>query len=237
MTTNQYSDVAVVMITRNEERAIQKVIADAIRELPGSRVYVIDDSTDSTAELARQSGAQVFDGPRSGFGPAMHQALLTPDEAIIVTVDADDTYPPEILPTLVGLVREGIDVAGADRLGRSRPTAMPLSNYLVNRSLSLTASARARRRIHDVHSGQRAYRRELLHSIRWDYGYDAFPIDLIFIPAMLGYKVLEIPIEYRDRVGETTLHRWSSGKASLRRLLRARRDIKSAHLAPFNKDS
>lgn len=224
---NSYTDVAVVIITRNEERAIRKVLRDSAAFLPGAKFYVVDDSSDATPAIAREEGAEVHQGPGRGFGPAMHQALLTPTEDIVVTVDADDTYPPEALPRLVDLVRSGVDVAGTDRLGRSRPSTMPWSNYLANRALSRIATLRARQGILDVHSGQRAYRREVLHAIEWDYEYNALPIDLIFVPAMLGYGVTEFAIEYRERIGETTLQRWSSGKASLRRLLRRKKHIRS----------
>jgi len=228
MTASEYRDVAVVLITRNEEGAIGKVLADAAQYLPGARLYVVDDSDDRTPEIAREAGAVVTNGPRKGFGPAMHQALLTPEEPIIVTVDADDTYPPGVYPYLVEFVRNGYDIAGADRLGFGRPSTMPLSNYVANRAMSLLASIRARRRLRDVHSGQRAYRREVLHSVDWRYEREAFPIDLLMIPAMTGSKVIEVPIPYRERIGETTLDRWPSGKASLARLFRSRRDIRAS---------
>ena len=70
--------VAVVMITRNEELAVQKVIADAFSHLPGCSVFVIDGSTDRTAELATLAGARVIKEPGGGFGPALHCAFDTP---------------------------------------------------------------------------------------------------------------------------------------------------------------
>lgn len=225
-----YQDVAVAIITRNEELAIGSVIDGIHSSLPGACVYVVDDSTDSTKEVASAKGAFVFDGPRRGFGPAFHQALLTPTEPIVLTIDADGTYPSEIFPELVELVRAGADVAGANRLGFGRPSTMPFRNYVVNVLLSRIASIRSHTPVRDVHSGQRAYRREVLHGFVWDYGYDAFPIDLIFIPAMVGMKTVEIPIEYRERIGVTTLNRWSSGKASLKRLFRSRQEINSSRL-------
>ena len=54
-----FSDVAVVMITRNEERAVGRVIADARAALPGAAVFVIDGSSDQTPDVARQAGATV----------------------------------------------------------------------------------------------------------------------------------------------------------------------------------
>ena len=222
-----YEDVAAVLITRNEEKAIAKVVNDLKSAIPGANIYVIDDSTDQTKEIALSCGAIVSSGPGKGFGPAFHQALMTPEEPIIVTVDADDTYPVEILPHLIASIRSGFDVAGADRLGGGKPESMPLTNYVSNQVFSLVASLRASKRVRDVHSGQRAYKRSLIHEIQWEFDFDAFPIDLIFVPAMLGYQVCEFSIEYRERIGTSTLNKWSSGKASLRRLCRSSKAINS----------
>jgi glycosyltransferase involved in cell wall biosynthesis len=219
--SESYQDVAVVMITRNEERAVLAVIEDAKRVLPGAEVFVVDGSDDRTPEIARQAGAIVIREPAGGFGPALHAALMAPRRPIIVTVDADDTYPATAFPTLVRLVREGWDVAGADRLGRW-PGAMPPANWMANRAFSGLASLRARMRLRDVHSGQRAYRAEVLRSFEWDYERLAFPVDLLFWPALVGLKITEIPITYAERTGETKLRRWASGRATVERLLRPR---------------
>jgi glycosyltransferase involved in cell wall biosynthesis len=216
----RYPDVAIVMITRNEEAAVTKVIRDAQQALPGAEVFVIDGSSDATPQLAREAGATVIPEPGGGFGPAMHAALMTPHHPIVVTVDADDTYPPSAFPVLVRLIREGWDVAGTDRLGARRPDAMKLLNWTANHLFSGVASLRSRTRLRDVHSGQRAYRATVLHSFDWDYSGLAFPVDLLFWPALAGLKVTEIPIEYAERIGETKLGRWVSGKATVRRLVR-----------------
>lgn len=217
-----YTEVAVVMITRNEELAIEKVINDAFSHLPGCSVFVIDGSSDRTAELAALAGATVIQEPGGGFGPAFHRALVSPgpEFSIVVTVDADDTYPPEIFPELVKFVRLGFDVVGANRLTLKPTKHMPLINWGANICFNLIASVRARKLIKDVHSGQRAYKRSLLHEYDWDYRGLAFPIDLIFWPALNGKKIKEIDIKYRDRIGETTLVRGPSGKASIKRLFR-----------------
>jgi glycosyltransferase involved in cell wall biosynthesis len=221
-----YSDVAVVMITRNEEAAVGKVIRDARDALPGAEIFVIDGSTDNTPEIARELGATVVREPGGGFGPALHAALMIPRQPIVVTVDADDTYPPSAFPVLVNLIREGWDVAGTDRLGTHRPKTMNLSNWVANHALSGLASLRSRTRLRDVHSGQRAYRSALIHSFDWDYSGQAFPVDLLFWPALVQKKVTEIPIAYRERIGETKLQRWVSGKATIRRLLRRRSTVR-----------
>ena len=231
MTAAWYGDVAVVMITRNEAAAIEKVIADAARALPGAEIFVIDGSSDQTPDLARKAGAKVVREPGGGFGPALHAALMTPDRSIIVTVDADDTYPAEIFPTLVELVRDGWDVAGTDRLGRHRPSAMPLLNWLANRLFSGLASLRCRSRLRDVHSGQRAYTAKVLRSFEWDYEGLAFPVDLLMWPALAGLRVTEVPIAYSQRIGDSKLVRWPSGLATLKRLFRPRSEVRRLTVA------
>ncbi|MGA2283477.1 MAG: glycosyltransferase family 2 protein [Candidatus Dormibacteria bacterium] len=223
-----------MMITRNEEAAVGKVIREAREALPGAEIFVIDGSTDGTPEIARQLGATVLREPGGGFGPALHAALMAPRQPIIVTVDADDTYPPSAFPMLVSLIREGWDVVGTDRLGRHRPKTMKLINWIANHAFSSLASLRARTRLRDVHSGQRAYRSELLHSFDWDFSGLAFPVDLLFWPALTRHKVTEIAIPYRERVGDTKLRRWKSGRATLRRLLRSRAAVRRSGQASGN---
>jgi hypothetical protein len=215
------------MITRNEERAIQKVIDDAKKALPGVEVFVIDGSTDSTPDIARRAGATVLREPGGGFGPAFHMALMAPKENIVLTVDADDTYPATAFPKMVEMIRQGWDVVGTDRLGSRPPATMPFANWAANTLFSAFGSVRARTRLRDVHSGQRAYRQAVLHDFDWDYSGLAFPVDLVLWPALAGYRVTEIPIAYTDRIGETKLNRWQSGKATIRRLVRPRSAVKS----------
>lgn len=215
------------MITRNEERAVAKVIEDARRALPGAEVFVIDGSDDQTPALARRAGATVIREPGGGFGPAFHAALMAPKRPIVVTVDADDTYPASVYPELVHLVREGWDVAGTDRLGRRPPPAMPVANWVANRLFALIASIRTGRRLRDPHSGQRAYRREVLHRFDWDYRGLAFPVDLLLWPALAGCRVTEVQIAYSERVGESKLQRWPSFVATLRRLFRPRSQVRT----------
>ena len=221
-----YADVSIVMITLNEEKAIAKVITDSQRSLPGAEVIVVDGSSDATPEIAAGLGARVIREPGGGAAPALLAALQAPERPIVVTVDADDTYPAEIFPELVHHVRAGFDVAGTDRLGTRPPPSMPTANWLANITFGLVASARARRRVKDVHSGQRAYRRSLIDEFDWDISGPALPVDLIFWPAMSGCRISEVTIPYRERIGATTLSRWASGKMTMRRLSRPSRQVR-----------
>lgn len=215
-----FEDTAVVMITRNEEAAVGKVVDDALAALPGAEVIVVDGSTDRTPEVATEHGARVVREPGGGPAPALLCALKASDRPIVITVDADDTYPADVYPDLADRIRGGDDVAGTDRLGSRPPSTMPLPNWLANVAFNVVASARSRRRLRDVHSGQRAYRRDIIDRFNWDASGLAFPVDLLLWPALAGMRISEVQIPYRERIGETTLDRWASGKQTLRRLLR-----------------
>ena len=73
----------------------------------------------------------------------------------------------------------------------------------------------------------RAYRKSMIDAIEWDPNGPALPVDMMLIPFRRGYKVKEIGIDYRERVGTSTLQRWDSTKWTFRRLWNARKVKKS----------
>jgi glycosyltransferase involved in cell wall biosynthesis len=218
-----FTDVAIVMITMNEEDSIQRVARDLRRDVPGATITIVDSSTDRTPELAAGEGIEVVrQFPPQGYGPAMAKALSHPSRPIVVTLDCDDTYPTERVQELVDMVRSGFDVAGTTRLARGRPAAMPWANYLANRLFNLVASIAFLRPVRDVHSGMRAYRRETIHGFRWLSDAPALPVELLLLPIRAGLRVTEIPIAYGERTGESTLDRVTSAIWTLRRIARSR---------------
>ena len=101
--------VTVVIPTRNEEEAI----VDTIRSVPNDGwcekldFLVIDgNSEDRTRELAEQEGAEVYLEARKGYGRAYRTGFAIAPGEIIVTMDADCTYPGEEVP---GLVRKLVE--------------------------------------------------------------------------------------------------------------------------------
>jgi glycosyltransferase involved in cell wall biosynthesis len=218
-----FADVAVVMITMNEEHSVRSV-AKALREsVPGASVTIVDSSSDATPERAAEEGIEVVrQYPPQGYGPAMARALMHPTRPIVVTLDCDGTYPAGRIPDLVRRIREGHDIVGGTRLASGRPTSMPVANYLANKLFNLVASVVFLRRVRDVHSGMRAYRREVIHAFAWQATPPALPVELLLLPIRAGRRVEEIPIAYHPRVGDTTLNRWSSTHWTFRRIVRNR---------------
>jgi len=224
--------VTVSMITLNEERAVAKVIGDIRRVVPDAEILLVDSSKDRTAEIATELGARVLKQfPPKGYGPAMDRAVRDTAGDVVVTLDCDDTYPVEEIPHLVALVEQGADLVNTTRVAR-RPKAMPFANFLANRLFALTARLLHGLKTTDVHSGMRAYRKSMIDAVRWDPNGPALPVDMIVIPHRMGYKVVDVPIDYRERIGTTTLQRWTSTKWTFKRLWRARHVIPSVSEGP-----
>ena len=215
--------LTVSMITLNEERAVAKVVADIRRVVPEAEIFLVDSSRDRTAEIARELGCRVFKQfPPKGYGPAMDRAVRDAQGDIVITLDCDDTYPVEVIPKLVALIDEGWDLVNATRLAK-RPKAMPLANYFANRLFAWTARLLHGIRTTDVHSGMRAYRKTMIDRVQWDAAGPALPVDMLLIPYRMGFRVTEIPIEYRQRIGASTLQRFKSTLWTFKRIWRARR--------------
>ncbi len=191
--------LTVSMITLNEERAVGKVVEDIRRVAPDAEIFLVDSSSDRTAEIAQQLGCRVLKQfPPKGYGPAMDRALRDASGDVVVTLDCDDTYPVETIPYLVGLIDKGWDLVNATRLAR-RPKAMPFANYLANRVFAWTARLLHGIKTTDVHSGMRAYRKSMIDRVQWDPNGPALPVDMLILPYRMGFRVTEIPIEYRRR--------------------------------------
>ncbi len=217
------TDLTVAMITLNEEQAVEKVIRSVQAEVPDAEVLVVDSSTDSTAEIAESVGARVIKQfPPIGYGPAMDLALRSGSGEVVVTLDCDDTYPAEKIPELADLVlRQGWDVVDGCRLPH-KPQAMPLVNYLANWSVAALASVLFGRRLRDLHSGMRAYRKTMIDGLRYDPKGAALPVELLLRPLKEGFRVHTVPITYRYRIGESTMRPLESIVWTIRRIFRVR---------------
>ncbi|HEX8409957.1 MAG TPA: glycosyltransferase family 2 protein [Thermoanaerobaculia bacterium] len=215
--------LTVSMITMNEEGAIAKVVRDIRAVAPDAEILVVDSSKDRTAEIAQELGCRVLKQfPPQGYGPAMDRAVREAAGDVVITLDCDDTYPVDVIPELVRLVeQEGYDLVNTTRTWR-RPKAMPFANFLANRFFALGARVMHGLKTTDVHSGMRAYRKSMIDAVQWVAKGAALPVDMYVIPYRRGFRVTEIPIDYRERIGTTTLHRFSSTWWTFKRLWNAR---------------
>lgn len=218
-----WADLTVAMITMNEERAVGKVIGDIQRVAPGAEVLVVDSSHDATPTIAGQLGARVIrQFPPRGYGPAMDAALRLASGKVVVTLDCDDTYPADQIPVLARLVLDGgYDLVDASRL-ESKPPAMPWINYIANLGFALLASLFFGRWLTDLHSGMRAYRKSMIDELKYKAQGAALPVELLLRPIKMGKRVKVVFIEYRQRIGTSTMVPLQSAWWTFKRILRVR---------------
>ena len=215
--------LTVSMITMNEEGAIAKVVGDIRKAAPDAEILVVDSSKDRTPEIAEGLGCRVIrQFPPKGYGPAMDRALREASGEVVLTLDCDDTYPTEAIPEFLAKIDEGYDLVDGSRVWR-RPKAMPFANFIANRTFALAAKILCGSINTDLHSGMRAYRKAMLDRLAWDPNGPALPVELVLLPQRMGFKVAELRIDYRERIGATTLHRWDSTKWTFKRIWRMAR--------------
>jgi glycosyltransferase involved in cell wall biosynthesis len=209
------------MISMNEEKAVAQVIADIRAHAPDAEILLVDSSKDRTPEIAEKEGARVIrQFPPQGYGKAMEVALRSGKGDVVVTLDCDNTYPASQIPVLARMVtEEGWDLVDASRL-KSKPGAMPWINYLGNRLFADIASVLFMRRVTDLHSGMRAYRKTMIDALDFEARGAALPVELLLLPIKLGYKVTTHFIEYFDRVGVSTMNPFDTCKWTAWRIWR-----------------
>jgi len=202
--------LTVGMLTMDEEPSAAKMIAEIRKYAPDAKILCVDSSLkDQTPVIAERLGARVLRQlPPRGHGPAMELLMYeaAKQTEALIYLDCDFTYPPSVIPELREILESGIDVVNATRI-RTRPAAMPLPNYFANKTFVMLARLLNGVPVSDLHSGMRAYRSSVIRSFAFDGEGDALPIDTLLWPARLGYRVVEVPIEYQERVGISKLRK------------------------------
>ncbi|MGD8451830.1 MAG: glycosyltransferase family 2 protein [Phycisphaerae bacterium] len=204
---------SVIVPCYNEEAAIRETVAALRRALPDPETYelivVNDGSTDRSAkilsELEREDAhLRVEHHPRNrGYGAALKTGIQRAHSELIVITDADGTYPNERIAELVAVARDADMVVGA----RTADDAVyPLIRKIPKAFLRTYASWLARRRIPDLNSGMRVFRRSVAqHFLR--ILPDGFSFTTTITLAMLTnfHDVRYIPIGYAHRKGRSKI--------------------------------
>ena len=215
--------ISIAMITMNEEAAVVNVIKDIRSVVPDAEIIIVDSSQDRTPQLARECGVTVIrQFPPCGYGPAMERALREATRDVIITLDCDNTYPAERIPELASLIlQKNYDLVDASRL-KKKPQAMPWLNYLGNILFAGLASLLFFRRLTDLHSGMRAYRKTMIDELQFEAQGAALPVELLLKPILYGYNVHSIAIDYRERIGSSKLQIFDSTWWTLKRIVKVR---------------
>jgi glycosyltransferase involved in cell wall biosynthesis len=223
--------LSVVIPAYNEEDAIGPVLErlqsteaelkDA--GLAGIELVVVDDgSGDKTAEVvSRWPGVRLIRHERNrGYGAALKTGFQEAGGQLLAFLDADGTYPPEALPDLCRpLLADEADLVIGCRMGGTE-SRMPAVRRVGNLFFAGVLSLLGNHRVRDSASGMRVFRREALPHLY------PLPDGLNFTPVMSaralheGLRMVEVPIAYEERVGESKLHALRDGTRFLRSIVR-----------------
>ena len=227
--------ITVVIPCLNEEGGIVEVLA-AMPSFVDQVLVVDNNSTDRTAELARQRGAHVISEKIRGYGRAYKTGLLQAKGDIVVTLDGDHSYPVDAISYLLEVfLRSDVKFLSASRFPLRNKRAMSPKHWIGNKVLSLAMSLLYLHYVKDSQSGMWVFDKESLGKMELISDGMAFSEE-IKIEAIrnreIGFK--EIYIDYSNRVGEKKLEPWKDGLQNLLFLLRKRFQFRPAVAAVPN---
>ena len=211
---------SLVIPAYNEEEGLPLVVREYL-DVVDEVIMVDDGSSDGTFQAAQALvGGKVKllrHEVNQGKVAALRTGVLQASGDIIIFTDADNTYPARYVPQLVQEIGKGADlVLGARIQAREN---IPAFNRLGNNIFSFLATYISCIRIKDSQTGMRAFRREMFDKLDVKAKGLEFETKMTVRAAKLGYKIVEIPIEYRERVGKSKLNPLKDGARMLTALL------------------
>jgi dolichol-phosphate mannosyltransferase len=222
----------LILPTYNEAENVQAIVTAAGATLAGAaerspsgggfRVLVVDDgSPDGTGEIADRMAAEhdwvevLHRSEKNGIGPAYlagFRHALERGAGYVMEMDSDFSHDPADLARLLQAVYDGADLALGSRYV---PGGGVREWGLLRRFISEGGSTYARLvlglRVRDLTGGFKCFRREVLEAIHFDgvrsQGY-AFQVELTYRAVQAGFRVVEVPIVFRDRQHGTSKMSW-----------------------------
>ncbi|HEY6671240.1 MAG TPA: polyprenol monophosphomannose synthase [Solirubrobacterales bacterium] len=203
----------VILPTYDEAENLERIVGAVLEQLPPSAtVLVVDDnSPDGTGEIAdrlahsNESVRVLHRARKEGLGPAylagFHVALDAGAQRII-EMDADFSHDPAYLPRLIGAAENADLVIGSRYVPGGGVTEWGQMRRFISRGGSAYARMALGLPIRDLTGGFKCFRREVLEAINLDTiearGY-AFQVETTYRAIKAGFRVVEIPIVFRDR--------------------------------------
>jgi glycosyltransferase involved in cell wall biosynthesis len=199
--------VSVIIPTRNEAAALTHVLADLPAGLVDEVLVVDSNSTDGTPEVAARMGARVIAEPRRGYGQACLTGIEhTNSPDVIVFLDGDYSDRPAELPTLLAPIVEGrADIAMGSRLAGPRARrGMAWHAAFGNRLAAFLINLLFGQHITDL-GPFRAARADVLRQLALEETTYGWAVEMIVKGVLHGYRVVEVPVSYHSRIGESKI--------------------------------
>ena len=229
----KWMKVSIVIPTLDEEEGIGITLDSIKREEFAKRgwdleIIIVDgNSRDKTREIAEQKGARVIIEPRKGYGRAYKTGLKEADGDIIITGDADGTYPFHIAHEYVDmLLEQNLDFITTNRFAGLDKKAMTFKHFFGNFVLSSALRLLYRIKIKDSQSGMWIFRKDALKKLKplEDFN-DGMPFSEELKIEMFSNKKIkakEVPSFLFERKGEAKIESFADGWKNLKFLVKKR---------------
>jgi dolichol-phosphate mannosyltransferase len=219
-----YRSTEVIIAALNEQEGIGRTITELQSSLFAPRILVVDgNSVDRTVEVSKDLGVDVLLQDGKGKGDAIAKALAYTDEDVdyVVFTDADYTYPAENVPEMIAILEQNLKVGmvcGNRFNGNIDNQALKNRFYFGNKLLSAAHSFFNGVAMQDPLTGLRVVRADILRD--WKVksaGFD-IEVELNHLVERSGFQTVEVPIQYRQRLGQKKL-KVRHGFSILKRIL------------------
>lgn len=220
-------DAWLVLPTYNEAENIERIVAAAgtvLGDCPLSAYHVLivdDGSPDGTGEIAEALAAEhdwvrvLHRDRKEGIGPAYLAGFahaLENGASYVLEMDSDFSHDPADIARLLGAIEDGADLAlGSRYVPGGGVTDWTLLRRGISRGGSLYAQLILSLHVRDLTGGFKCFRREVLEAIDFpsvrSHGY-AFQIELTYRAVQGGFRVVEVPIVFRDRAQGKSKMSW-----------------------------
>jgi glycosyltransferase involved in cell wall biosynthesis len=193
--------IAILIPCYNEELTVGQVVQGFRKQLPDADIYVFDNnSSDRTAEVAREAGARIAFEPRQGKGYVVQAMFREVDADIYVMVDGDDTYPPaEVHKLIAPVVAGAADMVVGSRLTSWSESEIRALNRLGNRFFLHTINFVFKVKLSDILSGYRVFNRKFVKNIPIFGGGFETEAELTIKALAHGYRIVELPVDLKAR--------------------------------------
>ncbi|WP_304757205.1 glycosyltransferase [Faecalibaculum rodentium] len=228
METNQQK-IAVLIPCYNEALTVEKVIEDYRGAFPSAEIYVYDNnSTDNTAEIARNAGAIVRHEYAQGKGNVIRAMFKDIEADCYIMADGDDTNPP--VPEMAEIVLRGeAEMVIGDRLSSTyfeenkrlfHNTGNKMVRALINTLFDVHVT--------DIMTGSRAFSYTFVKTFPvLSKGFE-IETEMTIHAAANNLRMVEVPTNYRDRPegSESKLNTYSDGFKVLKTIARLFKEYK-----------
>ncbi len=215
-------DILLVIPSYNEEKNIEAVVDELIRDFPGLDYIVVNDgSTDNTAAICRKKGYHLLDLPvnlgLAGCFQAGMKYAYEKGYQYAIQFDGDGQHRPEYIQKMREKMDEGYDIViGSRFIDASKGFSMRMiGSRMIAAAIRMTTGIR----VSDPTSGMRMFNRQMIQAFALRLNYGPEPDTVSFLIKQ-GAKVAEVPVKIAERLaGESYLKPVVAAKYMMRMLI------------------